>query len=70
MLAAIEIAILCALIALETPLTSLVHRLLHDPFGDFTLVMCVVLLLILGMIGFLSWAEWLHKQRTENGRAV
>ncbi len=69
-LAAIEIAILCTLVALETPLTSLVHRLLQDPFGVFAMVMCVVLLLITGMIGFLSWAERLQKKRTENGRAV
>jgi hypothetical protein len=69
-LAAVEIAILYAMIALDTPLRPLVHRLLQNPAGVFTLVMCVVLILILGMIGFLSWAEWLHKKHTENGGAV
>ena len=65
MLAAVEVAILYAVIALHTPLTPLVHRLLQNPAGVFTLVMCVVMVLILGMIGFLSLAEWLHKKRTE-----
>ena len=70
MLAAVEVAILYAVIALDTPLTPLVHRLLENPAGVFTLVMCVVMILIVGMIGFLSWAEWLHKKRTEKERAV
>jgi hypothetical protein len=43
-LAAVEIAILYALMALDTPLTPLVHRLLRNPAGVFTLVMCVVMI--------------------------
>lgn len=68
-LAGVEVAILYVVIALDTPLKPLVHRLLQNPAGVFTLVMCVVLILIGGMIGFLSWAERLHKKRTENERA-
>lgn len=65
-----EIAILYLVIAVETPLTPLVTRLLSNPAGVFTLVMSVVLILILGMAGFLSWAEWLHQRRTKNDAAV
>jgi hypothetical protein len=65
-LGTVEVALLYAAIALDTPLTPLVHRLLENPFGVFTLVMCVVLILIGGMIAFLSWAEWRHKKRTES----
>ncbi len=65
-----EIAILYALIALDTPLKPLVYRLLQNPAGVFTLVMCVVMILIVGMIGFLSWAEWVYKRRTHDERAA
>jgi hypothetical protein len=69
-LAAVEVALLYVVIALDTPLRPLAHRLLENPVGVFTLVMCVVMILILGMIGFLSWAEWLHKRSTDRERAV
>ena len=68
-LSGVEVAILYVVIALDTPLTPLVHRLLQNPAGVFTLVMCVVMLLVLGMIAFLSWAEWLHKKQTKNKTA-
>lgn len=61
---------LYVVIALDTPLSPLVHRLLENPVGVFTLVMCVVMILICGMVGFLSWAEWLHKRSAENDRAA
>ena len=63
-LAALEVAILYVVIVFDTPLSPLVQRLLENPAGVFTLVMCVVLVLILAMIGFLSWAERAHKRRT------
>ena len=69
-LAGAEIAILYLVIAVETPLTPLVTRLLSNPAGVFTLVMSVVLILIFGMAGFLSGAEWLHRRRTKNDAAV
>jgi hypothetical protein len=65
-LAVVEVAILYAVIALDTALTPLVHRLLQNAAGVFTLVICVVLILILGMIIFLSWIEWLHKRRVDS----
>jgi hypothetical protein len=64
-LAAAETGMLYGLIVLETPLTPAVHRMLETPVGVFALVMCVVGVLILGMIGFTSWAEWLHRKRTQ-----
>lgn len=69
-LAGAEIAILYLVIAVETPLTPLVTRLLSNPAGVFTLVMSVVLILIFGMVGFLSGAEWLHRRRAKNDAAV
>lgn len=70
MLVVAEVAILYVVIALDTPLRPLVQRLLQNPAGVFTLVMGVVMILILGVIGFFSWAQWLHKRRTENESAV
>jgi hypothetical protein len=69
-LGAVEVAILNALIPLETPLTPLVHRLVESPPGVFALVIWVVGILIVGMWGFTSWAAWLHKKRTQNERAA
>ncbi len=63
-LSAVEVAILAALILLETPLTPHVHRMVETPVGVFALVMSVVGLLIVGMWGFTSWAE----ARGGNGR--
>jgi hypothetical protein len=69
-LVAVEVGLLYGLIALETPLTPLVHRLLQNPGGILILVTCVLSMLVLGMIAFLSWAEWLHKKSTRDERAV
>jgi hypothetical protein len=69
-LAAVEVGLLYVLIAWETPLTPTVHRLLQNPGGILILVTCVLLILVLGMIGFLSWAERLHKKSTKDDRAV
>ncbi|MFN2563587.1 MAG: hypothetical protein ABR499_01080 [Gemmatimonadaceae bacterium] len=49
-LCAAEVAVLCALIVIESPLTPLVHRLLETPSGVIILVMSVVTLIMLGMI--------------------
>lgn len=35
----VEVAILYILIAVDTPLSPLVHKLLRNPFGVFTIVM-------------------------------
>lgn len=69
-LGVVEVAILSALIMLETPLTPFVRRLLESPPGVFALVLWVVSVLIVGMWGFTSWAEWLHKKRSQSERAV
>jgi len=63
-LSVLEVTILYVLIAVETPLTPLIRRALSNPIGIFTLVMVVVTLLIYGMVGFLSWARWLHRRRS------
>ena len=49
MLAAVEVALLYVLIAVDTPATPLVRRLMRNPFGVFTLVMGVVTILCFGM---------------------
>lgn len=67
-LGGLEVAILYALIALETPLTPLVHRLLESALGVFLLVIWVTGLLSAGMWGFASWAEWYHKKQTGSAR--
>jgi ABC-type sulfate transport system permease component len=64
----LEIVILYVLIAVDTPVTPMVRRLLENPAGVFTLVMCVVTLLCFGMAGFLSWAER-HHGKTMRGSA-
>jgi len=70
LLGLVEIAILYVLIAVDTPVTPLVRALLRNPFGVFTLVMAVVVLLCFSMVGILSWAEWAHKRRLRAGRAA
>ena len=65
-LVVVEVAILYALIALETPLTPFVRRLLESSLGIFLLVLWVVAILVVAMWGFTSWAEWLHKKRNQN----
>jgi hypothetical protein len=55
-----EVAILYVLIAVETPLTPLVQRLLDNPAGVFTLVVTVVWLLSIGVTLILGWAERRH----------
>jgi NAD(P)-dependent dehydrogenase (short-subunit alcohol dehydrogenase family) len=69
-LVTVEVGILYVLIALETPLTPLVHRLLGNPGGVLILVGVVLLILIIGMITLLSWAERLHRPGDRDGRGV
>jgi hypothetical protein len=57
-----EVAILYVLIAVETPLTPLVRRLLANPAGMFTLVISVVWVLSIGVTLILSWAERRHRR--------
>ena len=63
----VEVALLYVLIALETPLTPLVQRLLRSPLGVFSLVMWVVSILVVGMWGLTSWAARRHKKRSRVG---
>jgi hypothetical protein len=63
-LSLLEITILYVLIAVDTPVTPIVRRLLENGAGVFTLVMFVVTLLCAGMAGFLSWVERYHKKTT------
>jgi hypothetical protein len=53
----LEIGILYVLIAVETPVTPIVRRLLRNPAGVFALVMFVVTLLCFGMALVLSVRE-------------
>ncbi|HVE78155.1 MAG TPA: hypothetical protein VNA89_04820 [Gemmatimonadaceae bacterium] len=63
----LEVGILYVLIAVETPVTPLVHRLLEKPPGVFVVVMFVVTSLCFGMAGLLACAEWLHRRRAAGG---
>jgi hypothetical protein len=63
-LGALEVVMLYALIALETPLTPIVQRLLGNAAGVFVLVMWVVSLLVVGMWAFTTWAERTHQKRS------
>ena len=56
-LAAVEVALLYVLIAVDTPATPLVRRLMRNPFGVFSLVMGVVTLLCFGMAFLLATRE-------------
>jgi hypothetical protein len=53
----LEIGLLYVLIAVDTPLTPLVRRLLRNPGGVFALVMFVVTLLCIGMALVLTVRE-------------
>lgn len=66
-LAALEVAILYVLIAVETPLAPAVRRLVETPAGLFVVVMGVVGVLIVGMWGFTSWAERYHRTHAGTG---
>ena len=63
-LSGLEVAILYVLIAVDTPLAPLVRRALENPFGVFAVVMSVLTVLILGMAGFLTWAERHARRQT------
>jgi len=56
-LCAVEIAFLYVLIAVDTPATPVVRRLMRNPFGVFSLVMGVVTLLCVGMALLLGARE-------------
>jgi hypothetical protein len=45
------------LIAVDMPVTPLVHRLMQNPFGIFTLVMIIVTFLCFGMATLLGLRE-------------
>lgn len=62
MLVALEVGLLYIVLAVETPLTPVVQRLMRNPAGVFTLVMSVVLVLILGMAGFIATIQWLNRR--------
>jgi predicted cation transporter len=66
-LAGLEVAILYVLIAVDTPLAPAVRRLVETPAGLFVVVMGVVGVLIVGMWGFTSWAEWYHRAHGGTG---
>jgi hypothetical protein len=51
------------LIAVDTPVTPLVHRLMQNPFGIFTLVMIIVTLLCFGMATLLELRERARAKR-------
>lgn len=56
-LSAVEIAVLYVIIALDTPITPLVNRMLQNPFGVFGLVMTIVTVLSFGMAALLGLRE-------------
>jgi hypothetical protein len=67
-LAGFEIVILYLLIAIETPLSPIVQRLMKNPAGVFTLVMIVVTLLSFATAGFFGFVERVRKGRSGAGR--
>lgn len=66
-LAALEVAILFVLIAVETPLAPAVRRLVEHPAGLVVIVMIVVSVLVVGMWRFTAWAEWYHRKHALTG---
>lgn len=62
-LCSVEVAALYIVIALDTPVTPAVHRMLANPFGAFTLVMIIVTFLCVGMAILLSLLERWGKAR-------
>lgn len=66
----VEVGLLYLLIAVETPLSPIVRRLMRNPFGVFTVVMVVVMILVYGMIAFLTLAERAAKRKGRLGAGV
>ena len=52
-----EVSLLYLLIAVETPLTPVVRRLMQNPFGVFVLVMSALVVVSLLMTGLLAIRE-------------
>ena len=61
-LSAVEIGSLYLVIAFDTPVSPLVHRMLRNPFGVFVIVMSIVTIMSFGMTAFL-WLLERHSSR-------
>jgi Co/Zn/Cd efflux system component len=67
-LGAAQVAILYVLLAVETPLSPAVHRLVEKPSGVIVLALFGLSVVVVGMWAFTSWAERHQKKQEGSDR--